>query len=285
MNKLNRMLAFVLTLALVIGMMSAFGASAVTDTANDVSPQATISPEDADVWFWFEVAVDYYNSSLALSLYMDADYDINSHHFEQIKSAVLQIDTPDSYGYLKVKNVKAMMSGGSFSAKYGWESPVFVEIHSGDDGIDPGKLLEVEYYVDASAEGMDLTFTFNPTLIIGMDADETSLVAYFNTLSINYTEDAHTTPTIEPTVEPTTEPPATDTPTTEPPATEDPFLKGDVNLNSMLDAGDATLVLRHVVGNIVLTDRQIFIGDMNENDDLDAGDATIILRLIVGLPV
>ena len=57
------------------------------------------------------------------------------------------------------------------------------------------------------------------------------------------------------------------------------WLLGDLNHNDRLDTGDATLVLRMVVG-LTPTD---MLGDMNDNGRIDTGDATIILRIIVGL--
>jgi len=72
-----------------------------------------------------------------------------------------------------------------------------------------------------------------------------------------------------------------------PAATEDghitveTWMLGDLNHNDRLDTGDATLVLRMVVG-LTPTD---MLGDMNDNGRIDTGDATIILRIIVGLPV
>lgn len=72
-----------------------------------------------------------------------------------------------------------------------------------------------------------------------------------------------------------------------PAATEDghitveTLMLGDLNHNDRVDTGDATLVLRMVVG---LTPVDM-LGDMNHNGRIDTGDATIILRIIVGLPV
>jgi len=48
-----------------------------------------------------------------------------------------------------------------------------------------------------------------------------------------------------------------------------------------MDTGDATLVLRMVVG----LSEQDMLGDMNRNGMIDTGDATLILRRVVGLPV
>ena len=56
-------------------------------------------------------------------------------------------------------------------------------------------------------------------------------------------------------------------------------IQGDVNHNGFLDTGDATLVLRMVVG---LIPPDVW-GDMNGNGFIDTGDATLILRKIVGL--
>jgi hypothetical protein len=60
-------------------------------------------------------------------------------------------------------------------------------------------------------------------------------------------------------------------------------LKGDMNRNGQLDTGDATLILRKVVGLESTSPEDILIGDMNGNSFLDSGDATIILRKVVGL--
>jgi hypothetical protein len=54
---------------------------------------------------------------------------------------------------------------------------------------------------------------------------------------------------------------------------------GDLNHNARLDTGDATLVLRMVVG----LDTAGLSGDMNGNGRIDTGDATLILRKVVGL--
>jgi len=59
------------------------------------------------------------------------------------------------------------------------------------------------------------------------------------------------------------------------------WMLGDLNHNNRLDTGDATLVLRMIVGLTPVD----YLGDMNHNGMIDTGDATIILRIIVGLPV
>ncbi len=69
----------------------------------------------------------------------------------------------------------------------------------------------------------------------------------------------------------------------------EPYLPptGDVNRNGMRDTGDATLILRSIVGlPIPLQYLPILpIGDMNCNNIIDTGDATLILRDVVGLPI
>ncbi len=64
-------------------------------------------------------------------------------------------------------------------------------------------------------------------------------------------------------------------------------LRGDVNRNSKLDTGDATLILRSIVGLSIPSQYQpiLPIGDMNCNNKIDTGDATLILRDVVGLPI
>jgi hypothetical protein len=56
-----------------------------------------------------------------------------------------------------------------------------------------------------------------------------------------------------------------------------------MNRNGGLDTGDATILLRKVVGLEPILPEDILIGDMNGNNTLDTGDATIILRKVVGL--
>lgn len=61
------------------------------------------------------------------------------------------------------------------------------------------------------------------------------------------------------------------------------YYVGDVNMNAQIDAGDATMMLRAVVGSGELTEDQAFLADANENSGIDAADATIVLRYIVGI--
>ena len=56
---------------------------------------------------------------------------------------------------------------------------------------------------------------------------------------------------------------------------------GDLNGDDRLDAGDATLLLRAIVGEFELTEEQIKICDLNENGRADSGDVGLILHMIV----
>ena len=62
-----------------------------------------------------------------------------------------------------------------------------------------------------------------------------------------------------------------------------PAIRGDMNRNGVLDTGDATILLRKVVGLEPTTPEDITMGDLNGNGVLDTGDATKILRMMVGL--
>lgn len=63
-----------------------------------------------------------------------------------------------------------------------------------------------------------------------------------------------------------------------------PVTLGDVNRTGVIDAGDATLVLRSAIGATELSDTQKLLANANQNDAIEAGDATIILRYAVGMP-
>ncbi len=64
-------------------------------------------------------------------------------------------------------------------------------------------------------------------------------------------------------------------------------LRGDVNRNGKLDTGDASLILRSIVGLPIPSQFEPVLptGDMNCNNKIDTGDATLILRDVVGLPI
>ena len=72
---------------------------------------------------------------------------------------------------------------------------------------------------------------------------------------------------------------------TPPPPPE--YLPGDVNGNWKTDTGDATLLLRSIVGLPISSQYLpiLPIGDMNCNNKTDTGDATLVLRIVVGLPI
>lgn len=59
------------------------------------------------------------------------------------------------------------------------------------------------------------------------------------------------------------------------------LIDGDMNNSGIVDAGDATLILRAAVGD-ALSDIQLLVADMNGNGIADAADATIVLRITVG---
>ncbi len=63
--------------------------------------------------------------------------------------------------------------------------------------------------------------------------------------------------------------------------------KGDVNRNVRRDTGDATLILRSIVGLPIPSQYMpiLPIGDMNCNNRIDTGDATLVLRDVVSLPI
>lgn len=61
------------------------------------------------------------------------------------------------------------------------------------------------------------------------------------------------------------------------------YYMSDVNMNAEIDSGDATLILRGVVGAMTLNDEQSRLADVNANENIDAADATIVLRYIVGI--
>ncbi|WHH57908.1 S8 family serine peptidase [Petroclostridium sp. X23] len=61
------------------------------------------------------------------------------------------------------------------------------------------------------------------------------------------------------------------------------ILYGDVNVDNIISAGDATLVLRDIVGLTSLSQEQKKAADVNGDGSITAGDATVILRYVVGL--
>jgi hypothetical protein len=60
-------------------------------------------------------------------------------------------------------------------------------------------------------------------------------------------------------------------------------LTGDVSLNGRIQAYDASLVLKEVVGSVVLADNQLRAADVSGNGAVSAYDASLILQYVVGL--
>ena len=63
----------------------------------------------------------------------------------------------------------------------------------------------------------------------------------------------------------------------------DLILYGDVNLDGIVNAADATVVLRSVVGMNTLSETQLLAADVNYDGKVDAADAAMILRYVVGM--
>ena len=60
-------------------------------------------------------------------------------------------------------------------------------------------------------------------------------------------------------------------------------LTGDVSLNGLIQAYDASLVLKHAVSLITLNDNQQVVADVSGNDAISAYDASLILQYVVGM--
>ncbi len=103
---------------------------------------------------------------------------------------------------------------------------------------------------------------------------------------VGTSEDVTPPPSNPPTTEPpTTEPPTTEPPTTEPPTTEPPieYELGDVNMDTLVNTGDAALVLRYAVELAELTPEQLALADINLDDLVNTGDAAGILGYAIGI--
>ncbi|NLB61983.1 MAG: hypothetical protein GX802_06180, partial [Clostridiales bacterium] len=57
---------------------------------------------------------------------------------------------------------------------------------------------------------------------------------------------------------------------------------GDVNMDASVNTGDATLMLRHIVGKITLNETQLKVFDTNVDRHNNTGDVTHLLRFVVG---
>jgi len=62
-----------------------------------------------------------------------------------------------------------------------------------------------------------------------------------------------------------------------------PYLRGNINENGTLHAGDAAKILRWLVRLETLTDHQLFLADVNGDGKVTATDAAAILRYLVRL--
>ena len=81
----------------------------------------------------------------------------------------------------------------------------------------------------------------------------------------------------DPTPQPTERP--TETPTTTPTDTPIPYRMGDVDMNGIVDAADALLVLKDAAKLIGLNDEQVLLADIETDDNVDAADALKILKI------
>ena len=59
------------------------------------------------------------------------------------------------------------------------------------------------------------------------------------------------------------------------------ILRGDLNGNLVIEAADATIALRSVIGTVSLNETLSMAADMNGNGRIDSADASLILRLAV----
>ena len=59
-------------------------------------------------------------------------------------------------------------------------------------------------------------------------------------------------------------------------------IMGDVSLNGLVQAYDASLVLQHTVGNITLAGAQLVVGDVSGDGTIGAMDASLILMYVAG---
>ena len=80
----------------------------------------------------------------------------------------------------------------------------------------------------------------------------------------------------------TPEPTESPEPIESPEPTETPEkIKGDADMNGIVEAADATLILRYVAELEMLSDEQLAAADMNDDDIVDSSDATQVLIAVV----
>lgn len=58
---------------------------------------------------------------------------------------------------------------------------------------------------------------------------------------------------------------------------------GDASLNGLIQAYDASLILKHTVQLLTLNEQQIKVADVSNNGEVSALDASLILKLVVGI--
>lgn len=134
--------------------------------------------------------------------------------------------------------------------------------------FEDGELFTVNFVPTASCVGgATMTFTINVENSEMVDSDNTTLL-FISVDPVTYTVPEESTPTPEPTPEPT---PGID------------YETGDVNMDDLVNTGDAALTLRYAVGLVTLTEEQMALANMNGDDRVDTGDAAAILRFAVGL--
>lgn len=61
------------------------------------------------------------------------------------------------------------------------------------------------------------------------------------------------------------------------------YILGDVNNDGKVNVGDATVLLRYIVGLCTADEICLPAADVNESGMINVGDATLLLRVIVGL--
>ncbi len=61
------------------------------------------------------------------------------------------------------------------------------------------------------------------------------------------------------------------------------YALGDVNMDGLVNTGDASMVLRYAVGLDTMSDAQLALADFNGDELVNTGDASGILRVAVGL--
>ena len=60
-------------------------------------------------------------------------------------------------------------------------------------------------------------------------------------------------------------------------------LRGDANIDNVIDSADATVILRHVAKLDILSGGKELAADMNADKIIDSSDATLVLRFVAGL--